>query len=240
MNDVDMTKAYNYFLAAHFSSSQLRIFDYNRVVRDLGGRSPDDFLEAIRGQGFAVEENHRARRPGKRGAFGLYLGERGWFRLTAGADTTSEDDPIRRLDVAVLAERILEPLLGITDPRTDERLDFVGGIRGMEELERRVSHAGWAAAFALYPTSLDDLMRVADSSVMLGPLVTKSLRSIITPSSSRNARISPSAFSAEPTMSPSLLIPLATTVVPPSPLVMKNRAGPRSYADVPSVNASVI
>jgi uncharacterized protein (DUF1015 family) len=162
-------EAYNYFLAVHFPSDQLRILDYNRVVQDLAGRDGAGFLSAVEEAGFEVQEGFTARRPSRPGEFGLYLGGGRWYRLRARPEIVPQDDPVRRLDVAVLAEALLGPVLEIGDPRTDERIDFVGGIRGMDELERRVDERGWAAAFSLYPTSLDDLMAVADSGQVMPP-----------------------------------------------------------------------
>jgi uncharacterized protein (DUF1015 family) len=162
-------EAYNYFLAVHFPADQLRILDYNRVVRDLNGLSPAAFLDRVRERGFEVRSDHADRRPDRPRRFGLYLGGGDWRLLEARPEIVPEDDPVRRLDVALLADRLLGPVLGITDPRTDERIDFVGGIRGMEELQRRVDDRGWAAAFAMYPTSLADLMSVADAGKVMPP-----------------------------------------------------------------------
>jgi uncharacterized protein (DUF1015 family) len=139
------------------------------VVKDLAGRDAASFLEAARGAGFEVEEGFEARSPSRPGEFGLYLGGGRWYRLVARPEIIPQDDPVRRLDVAVLAESLLGPVLGIGDPRTDERIDFVGGIRGMDELERRVDEKGWAVAFSLYPTSLDALMAVADAGQVMPP-----------------------------------------------------------------------
>jgi len=156
-----------HFLAVHFPSNEVRVFDYNRVVRDLHGLTVDGFLDRVREAGFDVQPGHADRRPTQRGSFGMYL-DGGWYLLTARAEIVP-DDILGRLDVSILTDRLLGPLLGIEDPRTDTRIDFVGGVRGMEELEKRVDSGGDAVAFALYPTSLDDLMAVADAGQVMPP-----------------------------------------------------------------------
>ena len=156
---------YNYFMAAVFPADQLRIMDYNRVVKDLNGRTPEAFLAEIAGK-FTVTADTPAK-PEKPDQFGMYLGGR-WYRLEAKPGSYPDDDPVKSLDVAILQENLLAPILGIADPRTDKRIDFVGGIRGIGELEKRVN-AGWAVAFALHPTSLNQLMAVADSGQVMPP-----------------------------------------------------------------------
>ncbi len=158
--------ACQYFLAVVFPHTQMRILDYNRVVRDLGDLSTDRFLERVR-QSFTVERYDEPVRPRTAGEFGLYL-DRTWYRLTLRPETNSED-PIERLDVRRLETHLLNPILGITDLRTDPRIDFVGGGRGLAELERRVDSGGMRAAFSLYPTSLKDLMAVADTGAVMPP-----------------------------------------------------------------------
>lgn len=158
------------FLAVCFPSEQLRILDYNRLIQDLGGRTPAEFLAALEGA-FAVEEKSRRGepfRPTEPGTFGLYL-EGVWYELRARAEVVPASDPVGRLDVAVLQQQLLTGLLGISDPRTDKRVDFVGGIRGLGELERRVDAGGWACAIAMHPTSIDDLMAVADAGKVMPP-----------------------------------------------------------------------
>ena len=157
-----------YFLAAHFPADQLCILDYNRVVADLNGLDTETFLERIRRAGMHVKPGHRAKRPPHRQTIGMYV-DRGWYLLTPRPEIVSSDDVVRRLDVSVLTDRVLQPILGLGDPRTDRRIDFVGGIRGMEELERRVDSGRDAVAFALYPTSLDDVMAVADAGAVMPP-----------------------------------------------------------------------
>jgi uncharacterized protein (DUF1015 family) len=156
---------YNYFLAVLFPHDQLRIMDYNRVVKDLAGLTADAFLARI-GETFTVSDTNDPH-PDAAHRFGMYLGGR-WRRLEAKPGTFPTDDPVRSLDAAILQENLLAPILGITDPRTDKRIDFVGGIRGVGELEKRVAQ-GWAVAFALFPTSLDQLMAVADAGLVMPP-----------------------------------------------------------------------
>jgi uncharacterized protein (DUF1015 family) len=156
---------YNYFLAVLFPHDQLRILDYNRVVKDLGGLSEKEFLKKV-GEKF-TEAPTSEPRPDAPHRFGMFLGGR-WHRLEAKPGTFPGNDPVRSLDVAILQENLLAPVLGIADPRTDKRIDFVGGIRGLGELERRVNE-GWAAAFVLFPTSLDQLMSVADAGLVMPP-----------------------------------------------------------------------
>ncbi len=156
---------YNFFLAVLFPHDQLRIMDYNRVVRDLSGLDQRGFLARV-GERFAVTPT-TAPRPDAPRRFGMFMSG-SWYRLEAKPGTWPAADPVRSLDVAILQENLLAPVLGIADPRTDKRIDFVGGIRGLGELERRVGE-GWAVAFALYPTSLDQLMSVADAGLVMPP-----------------------------------------------------------------------
>jgi len=158
---------YNFFLAVAFPHDQLRIMDYNRVVKDLNGLDEAAFLKRIGGK-FLIAENFTEKSPAAHHEFGMYLGGR-WYRLTAKSDIYREDDPIGSLDVSILQNNLLEPVLGIQDPRTDKRIDFVGGIRGMGELERLVDQAGFKVAFSLYPTTLDELIRVADAGLIMPP-----------------------------------------------------------------------
>jgi uncharacterized protein (DUF1015 family) len=157
-----------HFLAAYFPASQLRVLDYNRVVRDLAGLGRDAFLERVRAGGFDVHSGHQARRPPHAGTFGMYLAGT-WYLLTARPEIRDADDPVGSLDVSVLARRLLQPILGLGDLRTDGRVDFVGGGRGLDELERRVDSGEHVVAFALHPTRLDDVMRVADSGGVMPP-----------------------------------------------------------------------
>ncbi len=156
---------YNYFLAVLFPHDQLRIMDYNRVVKDLNGLRPEQFLAEV-GERFTVTSAKQGR-PEHVHRFGMFLGGQ-WYGLGARAGTFPASDPVRSLDAAILQENLLAPVLGVADPRTDKRIDFVGGIRGLGELERRVNQ-GWAVAFSLHPVSLDQLMAVADAGQVMPP-----------------------------------------------------------------------
>lgn len=158
---------HDWFLTVQFPSQQLRILDYNRVVRDLNGLDPEAFLERVRNAGFDVKHDHRARRSPHRRSFGMYLAGR-WYLLTAKVEPP-EGDPVRALDVQILTDQVLGPVLGIGDIRTDPRVDFVGGVRGMGELERRVDSGDGAVAFAVHPTNIDDVMRIADAGGVMPP-----------------------------------------------------------------------
>lgn len=155
-----------YFLAVIFPDTQTRIFDYNRVLKDLNGLSADEFLKRA-ADAFMVEPQSAPVKPSRAGEFGLYLGQR-WYRLRIRAERVPAD-PVRRLDVSLLQDHLIAPVLGVTDPRRDKRIDFVGGIRGLGELQRRVDSGEMALAFALYPTSLADLMAVADAGQVMPP-----------------------------------------------------------------------
>lgn len=159
-------ESYERFLSVIFPAHGLRILDYNRVVADLGGLALPDFLSRV-GERFAVASSSTAVRPERSGEFGLYV-DRRWYRLTihperlpAGAEA--------RLDVSLLSDHLLAPVLGIHDLRRDKRIDFIGGMRGLGELERRVDTGGMAAAFALFPTRMGDLMAVADAGGVMPP-----------------------------------------------------------------------
>ncbi len=157
---------YNFFLAVVFPADQLRILPYNRIVKDLNGHTPEALLAAL-GERFTVTEN-AAPSPANKGEIAMYLGGQ-WYGLTVPADSVNPADPIGSLDVSILQERVLEPLFGIADIRTDKRVDFVGGIRGTSELEMLVNSGKAAVAFSMYPTSLDDLMNVADANEIMPP-----------------------------------------------------------------------
>lgn len=157
---------YNYFLSVLFSADELYIMDYNRVVKDLNGYTQEAFLERI-GKDFDVDfigENQY--KPAKKGEFGMYM-ENGWYRLTAKSHVLS-DDAVEGLDVSILQNALLAPVLNIQDPKTDKRIAFVGGIRGLEELERRVKQ-DMIVAFAMYPTSIFELFAVADAGRLMPP-----------------------------------------------------------------------
>ncbi len=158
---------YNYFLSVIFPHAQMKILDYNRVVRDLNGLAPERFLERI-AQSFEVEPAEGPVRPVRTGEFGLYLPGQ-WYRLRIDPGLIPQDDPVRSLDVSLLSDRLLGPVLDITDLRRDRRIDFVGGIRGLEELARRVDSGEMAAAFSLCPTPMEALMAVAEAGEVMPP-----------------------------------------------------------------------
>ncbi|RYY97705.1 MAG: DUF1015 domain-containing protein, partial [Chitinophagaceae bacterium] len=157
--------AAQWFLTTIFPANQLAILDYNRIAKDLAGMAPEAFLQALSEQ-FDVQPADSAVQPAQLHEFGMFLGGR-WYRLTA-KEGTFRNDPIGVLDVTILQENVLDKLLGIKDPRTDNRVDFVGGIRGLGELEKRVN-AGEAAAFSLYPVSIQQLFDIADSGQVMPP-----------------------------------------------------------------------
>ncbi|MBI3147653.1 MAG: DUF1015 domain-containing protein [Betaproteobacteria bacterium] len=156
----------DYFLAVIFPHHEMRILDYNRVVRDLNGLTREGFLTRLRPAFTAAPEAARVH-PGRPGELGMYLPGQ-WYRLEVDPARLPED-PVKRLDVSLLADLLLDPVLGIHDLRRDHRIDFVGGIRGLEELERRVDSGEMAVAFALYPTRMEDLMAVADANEVMPP-----------------------------------------------------------------------
>lgn len=157
---------FNYFLSVLFPDEELRILDYNRVVGDLNGYDAEGFLARI-GQDFQVEKKGPAPfRPDRKGQFGMYLEDQ-WYCLTA-KDNILSEDAVEGLDVSLLQNHLLGPVLGIQDPKTDKRIDFVGGIRGLEELERRV-HTDMKIAFSMYPTSIGELFAVADAGRLMPP-----------------------------------------------------------------------
>jgi uncharacterized protein (DUF1015 family) len=158
---------YNFFLAVCFPASQLKILDYNRVVKDLNGLSGPEFFEKLKGK-FSVESIQGRPRLSKKGEFGLYL-DKHWYVLTASNELLMNSDPVERLDVAILQNHLLDPVLGIKDPRTDKRVDFIGGIRGMGELEKRVDSGQMKAAVSLFPTSIHELMAIADAGKIMPP-----------------------------------------------------------------------
>ena len=159
-------EAYNDFLAVAFPDNQLRILDYNRVVADLNEHTPDEFLALLTVR-FRIGPADTPKPP-EPGQFGMYLGGK-WYRLEAMSGTYPKDDPVRSLDVSILSENVLAKLLNITDIRTDCRINFVGGIRGTQELERLVDDGPWAVAFALHPTTVDQLLAVADAGLIMPP-----------------------------------------------------------------------
>jgi uncharacterized protein (DUF1015 family) len=159
--------SHEFFLAVAFPHDEMRILDYNRVVRDLNGLSPEALLARVR-ESFAVDARDAGATPAQTETFGMYLAGH-WYELRIRSDLVPKDDPVASLDVSLLQDRLLAPVLGIGDPRTDARVDFVGGIRGLKELERRVDGGSAAVAFALHPTRMEQLMAVADAGKLMPP-----------------------------------------------------------------------
>ncbi len=162
--DHNGSENYNWFLAVLFPATQLKVLSYNRVVRDLNGLSADSFLRKLT-EGFDLDSNGR-KVPESTESLCIYL-EGQWHELKW--SPVCSESPIDRLDVAVLQDRILSPKLGIGDPRTDDRIDFIGGIRGTDELERRVDSGDWAVAFSMYPTTVQQLIDIADAGEIMPP-----------------------------------------------------------------------
>ncbi len=162
---------YNYFLAVAFPASHLNIIDYNRVVKDLNGLTPEEFLGKLKEHFTVDDKGTEEYRPAALHNFSLYLGAH-WYSLTAKPGTYNDNDPIGVLDVTISSDLILRDILGITDLRTDKRIDFVGGIRGLGELKRRVDSGEMAMALALYPVSMKQLMDIADTGNIMPPKTT--------------------------------------------------------------------
>ncbi|HKL08264.1 MAG TPA: DUF1015 family protein [Bacteroidales bacterium] len=162
---------YNFFMAVHFPDDQLNIIDYNRVVKDLNGLSEAEFIERLR-NAFDVEKvGSEIYKPSKLHEFSMYL-DGDWYKLTAKDGTYDDKDPIGVLDVTILSKHVLEPILDIQDLRTSKRIDFVGGIRGLGELKKRVDNDDMKVAFALYPVSMQQLINIADSGNIMPPKTT--------------------------------------------------------------------
>src|SRR5450759_4537395 len=162
------TEEYNFFLAVHFPDNQLRIIDYNRTVKDLNGLTTTQLLERLE-SGFVIEEKgSKNYRPKKLHNFSIYIDGK-WFSLTAKAGTYDDNDPIGVLDVTILTTQILSPILDIQDLRRSKRIDFIGGIRGLRELKKRVDSGEMKVAFALYPVSMNQLITIADSGNIMPP-----------------------------------------------------------------------
>ena len=159
-------ESFNFFLAVLFPDEELKIMDYNRVVKDLNGLSEGEFLTKISGKFDIHKVGEEAYHPKCKGNFGMYLSDC-WYELTAKPEILSRD-PVEGLDVSLLQNHLLSPVLGIGDPKTDKRIDFVGGIRGLKELERRV-HTDMKVAFSMYPTSIEELFAVADDNRLMPP-----------------------------------------------------------------------
>ncbi|MDH5710466.1 MAG: DUF1015 family protein [Gammaproteobacteria bacterium] len=156
----------DYFLSVIYPHNQMKILDYNRVIKDLNGLSKDELLAKLEGK-FEVKVEDATVSPSKPTEFGMYVDGQ-WYRLNINTDLIP-NDPVASLDVSLLADNLIEPILGISDPRTDDRIDFVGGIRGLGELEKRVNSGEMAIAFSLYPTRMEALMAVADANEVMPP-----------------------------------------------------------------------
>lgn len=162
---------YNYFLAVHFPDNQLQIMDYNRVIKDLNGYSPEQLMEKLK-TNFAIEEKGtEIYKPNKLHNFAMYLDGK-WYSLTSKPGTYNDNDPIGVLDVTILSEKILAPVFNILDLRTDKRIDFVGGLRGLAELKKRVDSGEMKIAFAIYPVTMKQLIDIADSGKIMPPKTT--------------------------------------------------------------------
>jgi uncharacterized protein (DUF1015 family) len=165
------TEEYNYFLAVHFPAGQLTIIDYNRLVTDLNGMTDKEFIEKLSQRMKVRDMGTETFKPQRVHTFSMYLSGR-WYSLEALPGSYDDNDPIRALDVTVLSEQVLTPLLNITDLRKSKRIDFVGGIRGLGELKKRVDSGEMKAAFALFPVSMDQLMNIADTGNIMPPKTT--------------------------------------------------------------------
>ncbi len=160
-------ESYNYFLTVIFPHNQMQILDYNRVVKDLHGLDVSAFMSRV-GVPFKVEPSPEPVRPARHSELGMYL-DGAWFRLTLDSHRIPRDDPVGRLDVSLLQDNIIEPMLGIVDPRRDDRIRFVGGIRGLDWLARQVDEGRMKVAFSLHPTRMEDLIAVADAGEVMPP-----------------------------------------------------------------------
>lgn len=159
-------EGFNRFLSVLFPEDELYIMPYNRVVKDLNGLTKDEFFQKVESAGFTIAEQNSQVSPDKKATFGMYIDEK-WYLLSAG-DALFSSDPVKGLDVSILQDYLLKPILGIEDPRTDKRIDFVGGIRGLAELEKRC-HNDMHLAFSMYPTSIEELLKVADAGLLMPP-----------------------------------------------------------------------
>lgn len=163
-------KRYNYFMAVVFPDNQLKIIDYNRVVKDLNGLNENQLIEKLSAS-FEIEKKTGQYKPEKLHTIGMYLNGV-WYKLIAKSSTYDDNDPVGVLDVTILSKQVLEPIFNIVDLRTDKRIDFVGGIRGLGELEKRVNSGEMKVAFAMYPVSMKQLINISDADLIMPPKVT--------------------------------------------------------------------
>jgi len=161
------SKEYEAVLAVFFPHTQLKVMDYNRAVKDLNGLTPEQFIEKISSK-FTVTKNFKDRSPKQLHDFGMYLGS-AWYKITVKEGVYDAKDPVASLDAAILQDHLLYPVLGIKDPRVDDRIKFIGGIRGMDELEKLVNQDGFAVAFSMYPTTMEQIINVADAGAIMPP-----------------------------------------------------------------------
>lgn len=164
--DYTGNEEFNFFLAVAFADADLEIMDYNRVVKDLNGNTIDELIEKIK-KNFDVEKLPCQQKPAEKHTFSMYYG-RQWYKLTAKSEFIDDNDPVARLDVSILQNNLLDPILNIKNPKNDDRIDFIGGIRGLNELERRANN-DMQIAFAMYPTTVEDLMAIADADKIMPP-----------------------------------------------------------------------
>jgi uncharacterized protein (DUF1015 family) len=162
---------YNYFMAVHFPASQLKIIDYNRVVKDLNENTPSHFIQELNRSFYVTEKGTNEYKPSKLHEFSMYIDGR-WYSLTSREGTFDNNNPIDCLDVTILSKQVLDPLLNITDMRNSKRIDFIGGVRGLGELRKRVDRGDMKAAFALYPVTMQQLMKIADTKNIMPPKTT--------------------------------------------------------------------
>jgi len=160
-------ESYNYFLSVIFPDNQMMILDYNRVIKDLNGHEVTTLIEKV-AENFTVTKTETAFKPSANGQFGMYVAGQ-WYKLEINPSVIPKNDPVASLDVSLLADNLIEPILGISDQRRDKRIDFVGGIRGLKELEKRVDSGEMAIAFSFFATSIEQLMDVADSGNVMPP-----------------------------------------------------------------------
>lgn len=159
---------YNFFLAVLFPHDQLRILDYNRVLKSLNGHTPEEMIQHLEGR-FALEKiGATPTRPKQKGEIGMYF-DKTWYKMIIKSDLVDYADPVNSLDIAFLQNQVLNPFFGISDPRTSDEVDFIGGIRGLEELVKLVDSGRFTVAFAMHPTSVDELMNIADAGKVMPP-----------------------------------------------------------------------